>query len=126
MTTSNPTTYLTIDAFLDSRASGEGSRHTLTSYRHDLVGFARWFEEHVPTEPAFTPEAVTPTDIREYRNWLIRDARRKPATVNRKLASYPRQNSLALALREVGRIERTLFTLDWLRDPPCGNRSRRD
>ena len=35
----------------------------------------------------------------------------------RKLASYPRQNSLALALRELGRIERTLFTLDWLRDP---------
>jgi TnpA family transposase len=29
----------------------------------------------------------------------------------RKLASYPRQNSLALALRELGRIERTLFTL---------------
>ena len=31
----------------------------------------------------------------------------------RKLASYPRQNALALALREFGRIERTLFTLDW-------------
>ena len=28
----------------------------------------------------------------------------------------PRQNSLALALRELGRIERTLFTLEWLRD----------
>jgi TnpA family transposase len=36
----------------------------------------------------------------------------------RKLASYPRQNSLALALREIGRIERTLFTLRWLLDPP--------
>ena len=35
----------------------------------------------------------------------------------RKLASYPRQNSLALALRELGRIERTLFTLNWLLDP---------
>ena len=34
----------------------------------------------------------------------------------RKLASYPRQNALALALRELGRIERTLFTLDWLLD----------
>ena len=32
----------------------------------------------------------------------------------RKLGSYPRQNGLALALREVGRIERTLFILDWL------------
>jgi TnpA family transposase len=34
----------------------------------------------------------------------------------RKLASYPRQNSLAVALRELGRIERTLFILDWLQN----------
>lgn len=32
----------------------------------------------------------------------------------RKLASYPRQNGLAWALREVGRLEKTLFTLEWL------------
>jgi TnpA family transposase len=34
----------------------------------------------------------------------------------RKLSSYPRQNGLAVALRELGRIERTLFTLDWFQD----------
>ena len=34
----------------------------------------------------------------------------------RKLASYPRQNGLAVALRELGRIERTLFILDWLQN----------
>jgi len=34
----------------------------------------------------------------------------------RKPGSYPRQNGLAVALRELGRIERTLFTLDWLRN----------
>jgi TnpA family transposase len=32
----------------------------------------------------------------------------------RKLGSYPRQNGLAIALRELGRFERTLFILDWL------------
>lgn len=32
----------------------------------------------------------------------------------RKLGSYPRQNGLAIALCELGRIERTLFILDWL------------
>jgi TnpA family transposase len=40
----------------------------------------------------------------------------------RKLSAYPRQNSLALALRELGRIERTLFTLQWLRDPALRRR----
>lgn len=34
----------------------------------------------------------------------------------RKLSSYPRQNGLAVALRELGRIERTLFTLNWFQD----------
>lgn len=35
----------------------------------------------------------------------------------RKLSAYPRQNGLAVALRELGKIERTLFLLDWLEDP---------
>ena len=35
----------------------------------------------------------------------------------KRLGAYPRQNGLAMALREIGRIERTLFTLNWLEDP---------
>lgn len=31
-----------------------------------------------------------------------------------KLASFPCQNSLTLALREPGRVQRALFTLEWL------------
>lgn len=34
----------------------------------------------------------------------------------RKLGGYPRQNGLAVALRELGRIERTLFILGWLQN----------
>lgn len=34
----------------------------------------------------------------------------------KKLAGYPRQNSLSRALREIGRVERSLFMLDWLDD----------
>jgi TnpA family transposase len=37
--------------------------------------------------------------------------------IMRQLASYPRQNGVAAALRELGRLERTLFTLDWINDP---------
>jgi TnpA family transposase len=35
----------------------------------------------------------------------------------KRLGAYPRQNGLALALREIGRIERTLYALDWLEQP---------
>jgi TnpA family transposase len=35
----------------------------------------------------------------------------------RKLSAYLRQNSLALALPELGALERTLFTLQWLQSP---------
>ena len=37
-----------------------------------------------------------------------------------RLGSYPRANGLALALREIGRVERTLFTLDWIEKPRNG------
>jgi TnpA family transposase len=46
----------------------------------------------------------------------IRQGTTTASLMLRKLGSYPRQNGLALALRELGRIERTLFTLDWLQD----------
>jgi len=32
------------------------------------------------------------------------------SVILRKLAAYPRQNGLALALRELGKLERTFFT----------------
>ena len=34
----------------------------------------------------------------------------------RKLRSYPRKNGLAVALRQLGRIERTLFALGWMQN----------
>jgi TnpA family transposase len=41
----------------------------------------------------------------------------------RRLAAYPKQNTLAKALREIGRLERTLFTLHWISDPGLRRRS---
>ena len=40
----------------------------------------------------------------------------------RKLAAYRRQNQPDLALQELGRIERTLFMLDWLESPELRRR----
>ena len=46
-----------------------------------------------------------------------------PSAILRRLAAYPRQNVLAKALREIGRLERTLFTLDWISDPVLRRRA---
>ncbi|UES42126.1 Tn3 family transposase [Roseibium aggregatum] len=48
----------------------------------------------------------------------------KPSHLLRKLASYPRQNDLAAALREVGRVERTLFILEWILDADLQRRAQ--
>jgi TnpA family transposase len=40
-----------------------------------------------------------------------------PSAMLKRLAAYQRQNKLDLALQELGRIERTLFMLDWLESP---------
>lgn len=37
------------------------------------------------------------------------------SAILKSLSAYPRQNGLAIALRELGRIERTLFALEWMR-----------
>ena len=46
-----------------------------------------------------------------------------PSAILRRLAAYPRQNALAKALKEIGRLERTLFTLDWISDPALRRRA---
>lgn len=65
------------------------------------------------------------------RNWddllrlfgSIRHGTVTASLILNKLAAYPRQNRLALALRELGRIEKTLFILDWMQDPKLRRRT---
>ncbi|WP_145206870.1 Tn3 family transposase [Sphingobium sp. B2] len=46
----------------------------------------------------------------------------QPSVMLRKLAAYERQNQLDLALQEIGRVERSLFMLDWLESPALRQR----
>ena len=45
-----------------------------------------------------------------------------PSMMLKKLSGYKQQNRLHLALQEIGRIERTLFTMDWLESPELRRR----
>ena len=45
-----------------------------------------------------------------------------PSAMLKKLAAYEQQSQLDLALQEIGRIERTLFMLDWLESPDLKRR----
>jgi TnpA family transposase len=71
-------------------------------------------------KPMLSSERLKIKQIRAHWDEILRLATSiKQGTVTaslmlRKLGSYPRQNGLAVALRELGRIERTLFILDWL------------
>ncbi|VVS99752.1 Tn3 family transposase [Hoeflea sp. EC-HK425] len=47
-----------------------------------------------------------------------------PSHLLRKFAAYPRQHELAVALREIGRVERTLFIIDWLLDADMQRRAQ--
>ena len=47
-----------------------------------------------------------------------------PSQLLRKFAAYPRQHDLAVALREIGRIERTLFIIEWLLDTDMQRRAQ--
>ncbi len=47
-----------------------------------------------------------------------------PSQLLRKFAAYPRQHDLAVALREIGRVERTLFIIEWLLDADMQRRAQ--
>ncbi len=64
------------------------------------------------------------------RNWneilrlaaSIHEGKVSASLLVNKLAAYPRRSELALALREMGRVERTLFTVDWWLQPELRRR----
>ena len=48
----------------------------------------------------------------------------RPSQLLKKFAAYPRQHELAVALREIGRVERTLFIIEWLLDADMQRRAQ--
>src|SRR3954447_17659 len=77
-----------VGRFLQDLERQETSPKTRAAYRLDLLHFANWFAQTVGE--SFSPEAITPTDVREYRGYLQNVEKRQPATVNRRLAALRR------------------------------------
>lgn len=74
-----------IERFINYLEHQDRSPLTVSGYQHDLAHFQRWFEQ--TNGEALTAEAVTPTDVREYRQHMLNVERRKASTVNRRLAA---------------------------------------
>jgi site-specific recombinase XerD len=55
------------------------------NYRCDRAAFARWFRDTTGDE--LTPALITPTDLRDYKRFLVDQRRLKPSSVNRQLAT---------------------------------------
>ncbi len=72
-----------LERFVIHLQSRDRARRTITGYRRDLEHFAEWFTQTNGRPP--TPATVTPLDVREYRQYLLRHYR--PASVNRRLAA---------------------------------------
>ena len=85
-------------------------------------------------DPLLAPltDAKTPIDVPHVAvHWdellrmatSIRSGTITASAMLRRLSAYPHQNGLAVALREVGRLERSIFMLNWLRDADLRHRS---
>ena len=77
-----------ITEFIDELQRQEVAQRTIDSYDSDLLCFARWFKASIGED--FTAQGVTPTDVRDYKAHLVTVERRKPATINRRLAALRR------------------------------------
>lgn len=61
------------------------ARGTARAYASGVSDFASWFQETNGEE--LQPRLVTPTDLREYQEYLLVIKKRKPGTVNRRAAA---------------------------------------
>jgi integrase/recombinase XerC len=74
-----------IDTFTEYLKGQDRADLTVKGYQSDMNNFIRWFEQ--TNGESFAVKSVTPTDIREYRRFLLGNEHRKASTVNRRLAA---------------------------------------
>jgi hypothetical protein len=121
-----------IERFVTELRRQEKSPNTPQSYRYDLVLFARWLEG-TNGEP-LQADRITPTDLREYRAYLLTVEQRSPATIAigattvcatfEDSLSRPRMSTALLARLYPTEASKPVSTA-WLALPGTVNRRRR-
>lgn len=74
-----------LDDFYDELRRQDRSENTITGYGVVLRQFQRWIEES--SQQQFSPELVTPLDVKEWRRYLEDEKRLKPGSINQKLSN---------------------------------------
>ncbi len=75
----------TIDHFSDCLRKSERAVHTINGYLRDLASFSHWLSTTKGEE--LNPAKISPTDVREYKQYLQINKGMRPSSINRSLAS---------------------------------------
>lgn len=98
----------TLDGLLMTRRGGRSQSSMPTPAGSPITSVACG-AARVPVHPAYPRPAIQMA-------LPLRPGLMPPSQPLKKFAACPRQHELALALREIGRAERTLFVIEWLLD----------
>lgn len=74
-----------IKKFTQFLKQSERSKATIKNYLADLNAFSFWFKD--VNNEIFILKNITPTDLREYKQFLIHQKSLKPNSINRKIAT---------------------------------------
>ncbi len=74
-----------LDVWIEYLRNTNKSKNTLRAYRQRVLSFAEWFES--TNGEVIISERVTPTDLREYKSYLLLNMKRCPSTVNLSLVA---------------------------------------
>ena len=125
---------MTQERATDTGGASDHVSRLMTSFGHGFAPRLRDLKDrrlHLPpglaVDPLLAPmvDAGSPIDVAHVaRHWdellrvatSIRSGTVTASALLRRLSAYSRQNGLAVALREAGRLERSIFMLNWLRD----------
>ncbi len=76
---------INFDAFKQFLKDAGKSERTISGYLADMILFSRWFEQ--TNGEVLSSINLTPTDVREYKQFLLNVQKAKATTINRHLAA---------------------------------------